>query len=73
MGRIVGASMHRVLEEIFNPVFTASGFGYCGERSRHQTIGHLQGLAKEGREWAVSIELKSPGRNKPFAKFMPGA
>jgi group II intron reverse transcriptase/maturase len=59
MDRIVGASMHSVLEEIFDPDFTASNFGFRRGRSQHQAIRHLQGLVKEGREWAVAVDLKS--------------
>jgi len=59
MDRIVGASMHSVLEEIFDQEFTASNFGFRKGRSQHQAIRHLQRLVKEGREWAVAIDLKS--------------
>jgi RNA-directed DNA polymerase len=59
MDRIVGASMHSVLEEIFDPDFTASNFGFRRGRSQHQAIRHLQRLVKEGRDWAVAIDLKS--------------
>ena len=59
MDRIVGASMHSVLEEHFDPDFTASNFGFRRGRSQHQAIRHLQGLVQEGREWAVAIDLKS--------------
>jgi len=59
MDRIVGASMHRVLEESFDPDFTESNFGFRWGRSQHQAIRHVQRLVKEGREWAVAIDLKS--------------
>jgi RNA-directed DNA polymerase len=59
MDRIVGVSMHSVLEEIFDPGFTASNFGFRRGRSQHQAIRHLQRLVQEGREWAVAIDLKS--------------
>jgi group II intron reverse transcriptase/maturase len=59
MDRIAGASMHSVLEEIFDPDFTASNFGFRRGRSQHQAIRHLQRLVKEGREWAVAVDLKS--------------
>ena len=59
MDRIVGASMHGVLEEIFDPDFTASNFGFRSGRSQHQAIRHVQRLVKEGRDWAVAIDLKS--------------
>jgi RNA-directed DNA polymerase len=52
MDRIVGASMHSVLEEIFEADFTASNFGFRGGRSQHQATGQLRRLVKEGRDWA---------------------
>jgi RNA-directed DNA polymerase len=59
MDRIVGVSMHSVLEGIFDPDFTASDFGFRRGKNQHQAIRHLQGLVKEGREWAVAVDLKS--------------
>jgi len=59
MDRIVGTSMHCVLEEIFDPDFTASNFGFRKGRSQHQAIRHLQRLVQEGREWAVAVDLQS--------------
>ena len=59
MDRVVGTSMHSVLEEIFDPGFTASNFGFRRGRSQHQAIRHVQGLVREGREWAVAVDLKS--------------
>ncbi|MCU7849881.1 MAG: hypothetical protein KZQ89_18215 [Candidatus Thiodiazotropha sp. (ex Lucinoma kastoroae)] len=59
--RIVGTStsMHSVLEESFDPDFTESNFGFRWGRSQHQAIRQLQRLIKEGREWAVAVDLKS--------------
>jgi group II intron reverse transcriptase/maturase len=59
MDRIVGASMQRVLEELFDPDFTASNFGFRRGRSQHQAIRHLQRLVKEEREWAVAVDLQA--------------
>lgn len=59
MDRIVGASMQSVLEEIFDPDFTASNFGFRRGRSQQQAIRHLQRLVKEGREWAVAVDLQA--------------
>jgi len=59
MDRIVGVSMHSVLEEIYDPGFTASNFGFRRGKSQHQAMRHLQRLVKEGREWAVAVDLKS--------------
>ena len=59
MDRIVGVSMHQVLEAIFDSDFTESNFGFRRGKSQHQAIRHLQSLVKEGREWAVAVDLKS--------------
>ena len=59
MDRIVGLSMQKVLEALFDPEFTASNFGFRRGRSQHQAIRHLQRLVKEGREWAVAVDLKA--------------
>ena len=59
MDRIVGTSMHSVLEELFDPAFTESNFGFRKERSQHQAIRHVQRLVKEGRDWAVAVDLKA--------------
>ncbi len=59
MDRVVGTSMHGVLEEIFDPDFTESNFGFRWGRSQHQAIRHVQRLVKEGREWAVAVDLAS--------------
>jgi RNA-directed DNA polymerase len=59
MDRIVGVSMHQMLEAIFDSDFTGSNFGFRRGKSQHQAIRHLQGLVKEGREWAVAVDLKS--------------
>lgn len=59
MDRIVGVSMHSVLEEIYDPDFTVSNFGFRRGKSQHQAMRHLQRLVKEGREWAVAVDLKS--------------
>jgi retron-type reverse transcriptase len=42
MDRIVGTSMHSILEEIFDPGFTESNFGFRWGRSQHQAIWQLQ-------------------------------
>ena len=59
MDRIVGTSMHLVLEEYFDPEFTDSNFGYRKGRSQRQAIRHLQALVNEGREWAVAVDLRA--------------
>ncbi len=59
MDRIVGLSMHAVLEGIFDSEFTESNFGYRRHKSQHQAIHHLQSHVREGKEWAVAVDLKA--------------
>ena len=59
MDRVVGTSMRSVLEEIFDPDFTESNFGFRQGRSQQQAIRQLQRLVKEGRDWAVAVDLKT--------------
>lgn len=59
MDRIVGTSMYLVLEEIFDPQFTESNFGFRWGMSQHQAIRHVQKLVNEGKDWAVAVDLKA--------------
>lgn len=59
MDRIVGTSMHSVVEGLFDADFTESNFGFREGRSQHQAIRQLQRLVNEGRDWAVAVDLKS--------------
>ena len=54
MDCIVGTSMHYVLEELFDPDFTDSSFGFRRGRSQKQAIWHLQGMVKEGERMGGS-------------------
>jgi len=51
--------MQSVREELFDPAFTPSNFGFRRGRSQHQAIRHLQRLVNEGREWAVAVDLQA--------------
>jgi RNA-directed DNA polymerase len=59
MDRVVSQSMNLVFEEIFDPDFTESNFGFRRGRSQHQAIRHVQDIVREGYEWCASIDLKS--------------
>jgi RNA-directed DNA polymerase len=59
MDRIVSQSMNLVLEGVFDPVFTASNFGFRRGKSQHRAIRHVQSIVLEGYEWCASIDLKS--------------
>jgi len=53
MDRIVSQSVNEVFQEIFEPTFTESNFGFRRGRSQHQAIRHVQKIVVEGYEWCV--------------------
>jgi RNA-directed DNA polymerase len=59
MDRIVSQSIHTVFEEIFDPEFQESNFGFRRGRSQHQAIRQVQQAGREGHEWCASIDLAS--------------
>ena len=59
MDRVVSQSINLVFEEIFDPDFTESNFGFRRGKSQHQAIKHVQKIVAEGYEWCASIDLQS--------------
>jgi group II intron reverse transcriptase/maturase len=59
MDRVVSQSVNSVFEEIFDPDFTESNFGFRKGKSQHMAIRHVQGIVRDGHEWCASIDLKS--------------
>jgi RNA-directed DNA polymerase len=50
MDRVVSQSVNMAFEEIFDPEFTGSNFGFRRGKSQHQAIGHVQELVRQGFE-----------------------
>jgi group II intron reverse transcriptase/maturase len=59
MDRVVSQSVNIVFEEIFDPDFTESNFGFRKGKSQHMATRHVQEIIREGHEWCASIDLKS--------------
>jgi len=59
MDRVVSQSINLVFQEIFDPDFTDSSYGFRRGRSQHQAIRYVQETGKEGYEWCASIDLRS--------------
>lgn len=57
MDRIVSQSVNLVFQEIFDPDFTKSNYGFRRGHSQRQAIYHVQMIVKEGYEWCASIDL----------------
>jgi group II intron reverse transcriptase/maturase len=53
-------------EEIFDPEFTGSNYGFRRGKSQHQAIRHVQELVEQGYEWCASIDLQSFFDEIPF-------
>jgi group II intron reverse transcriptase/maturase len=59
MDRVVSQSVNLVFQEIFDPEFTKSNYGFRRGFSQHQAIYHVQEIVLEGYEWCASIDLAS--------------
>jgi RNA-directed DNA polymerase len=59
MDRIVSTSISMILEEIFDPSFSPSNFGFRKGRSQHSAIAYVKEIVNDGYEECVSIDLKS--------------
>lgn len=59
MDRIVSQSLYTVLEEIFDPDFSKSNFGFRRGKSQHQAVEHLRQAIVEGYEWCASVDLQN--------------
>ncbi len=59
MDRVVGQSVNLELQDLFEPDFTPSNFGFRRHHSQHQAIRHVQDMVAQGHEWCASIDLKS--------------
>jgi RNA-directed DNA polymerase len=57
--RVVSQSVNLALEEIFEPEFTPSNFGFRRGRSQHQAIGHVRQIIQKGYEWCASVDLRA--------------
>jgi RNA-directed DNA polymerase len=59
MDRIVSHSLATVLEEIFDPGFTKSNFGFRRGKSQHRAVEHLRRAVVAGYEWCAAVDLQS--------------
>lgn len=57
MDRVVSQSVNLVFQEIFDPDFTKSNYGFRRGHSQRQAIYHVQMIVKDGYEWCASIDL----------------
>ena len=55
--RVMQACLKTILEEIFEPIFSNSSYGFRPGRCQQDAIHEAQKLVQEGREWVVDIDL----------------
>jgi group II intron reverse transcriptase/maturase len=58
LDRVVGQMVLIVLEEIFDPLFSDSSYGFRRGRSAHDAVRRAQEIAGSGRTWVVDIDLE---------------
>jgi group II intron reverse transcriptase/maturase len=59
MDRIVSQSINLVFQEIFEPDFAESNYGFRRGRGQQQAIRHVRDIVAGGYEWCASIDLAS--------------
>lgn len=57
MDRVIQQGIAQVLTPIFDPTFSDSSFGFRPGRNAHQAIRQVQANVKDGRKFAVDIDL----------------
>jgi retron-type reverse transcriptase len=57
MHRVVSQSIILVFQEIFEPDFSRSNYGFRRDHSQRQATYHVKAIVKEAYEWCVSIDL----------------
>ena len=55
--RVMQACLKTILEEIFEPHFSNSSYGFRPGRRQHDAIKEAQSHVQEGREWIADIDL----------------
>ena len=56
--RMIGQSLHQVLEPIFVPEFSVHSYGFMRGRSAHQAVEEARKYVEEGNRWVVDIDLE---------------
>lgn len=57
LDRLVQQAIHQVLEPLFEPVFSASSYGFRPKRSAHQALKAASEYVASGKRWVVDIDL----------------
>jgi RNA-directed DNA polymerase len=55
--RVIQQAIAQVLTPIFDPTFSKNSFGFRPNRNGQQAVKQVQGIIKEGRRFAVDVDL----------------
>jgi retron-type reverse transcriptase len=56
--RFLQQAIAQALTPLFEPLFSASSYGFRPGRNAHQAIEQAQEYIREGYEWAVDLDLE---------------
>ena len=59
MDRLIQQSIHQVLSPKWEPVFSASSYGFRPKRSAHDALAQATAYINSGRHWIIDLDLKS--------------
>lgn len=57
LDRLIQQALHQVLSPLFEPDFSESSYGFRPGRSAHQAVLQSQQYIREGKRWAVDLDL----------------
>lgn len=57
LDRVIQQAITQVLSPIFDPNFSDNSFGFRPNRSAHQAVKQVQEIIKQGRRYAVDVDL----------------
>ena len=58
MDRVIQQAMLQMLSPMWEPDFSDSSFGFRPKRSAQGAVKQVQAIIKEGRKWAVDVDLQ---------------
>lgn len=58
VNRLIQQALHQVLQPLFDPGFSESGYGFRPGRSAHQAVFAARDFVSEGRRFVVDLDLE---------------
>jgi RNA-directed DNA polymerase len=56
--RVIQQAILQILTPIWDPTFSESSFGFRPKRSAHGAVKQVKALIRDGRRWAVDVDLR---------------